>query len=105
MTPGATARLCVSAPKFTLAFLTFSSSSFICLFWASILSSNSLILCNVQRRKILNNQNIWETKWEKTPQDFTHALGRQIPQSSCHTGLGEQVGPWAALPTDFWGLG
>ena len=70
MTPGATARLCVSAPKFTLTFLTFSSSSFICLFWASILSSNSLILCNVQRRKILNNQNIWETKREKIPQDF-----------------------------------
>lgn len=76
MTPGATARLCVSAPKFTLTFLTFSSSSFICLFWASILSSNSLILCNVQRRKILNNQNIWETKWEKIPQDL-HPCTRQ----------------------------
>lgn len=100
--PGVTALLCESAPKFTLTLLTFSSSSFICLFWASILSSNSLILCNVQRRKILKNQNIWETKWEKIFQDFHRCTWWANPTEQLSQRLGgalgclphQLLGPW-----------
>lgn len=35
---------------------TFSSMSFICLFWKSILSSSSLILYNEQREKVKINK-------------------------------------------------
>lgn len=44
---------------------TFSSSSFICLFWVSILSSNSLILCNIKRRKVFNNQRTGHTNYTR----------------------------------------
>lgn len=81
--------------------VTFSSSSLACRLWASSLSSSSLILCSVKRRKIFSDQGIWESRRPsgKRPCWPYSFLGGQS-RTRGHVGTVRGQAPWAARLPD-----